>query len=70
MTLGQQVGRNIAKARRSKGISQTQLALTLGTASQEISRLESGRTCPRLSTLLRLARTLEVPLTEFVQGIE
>jgi transcriptional regulator with XRE-family HTH domain len=70
VNVAKQVGNNIAEARRSAGLSQTQLALRLHTASQEISRLESGRVCPRLTTLLRVARAIEVPLTDFVQGIE
>lgn len=70
MSVAKQVGNNIAEARRGAGLSQTQLALRLHTASQEISRLESGRACPRLTTLLRVARAIEVPLTDLVQGIE
>lgn len=70
MNVAKQVSHNIAEARRSAGLSQTQLAHRLRTASQEICRLESGRVCPRLTTLLRLARALEVPLTDLTQGIE
>lgn len=70
MNVAEQVSRNIVKARRSAGLSQTHLAHRLRTASQEISRLESGRVCPRLTTLLRVARALDVPLTDLVQGIE
>lgn len=66
-----QVGRNIAKARRGAGLSQTQLAARLATASQEVSRLECGqRSCPGLPTLLRFAGALEVPLTDLLRGIE
>ena len=70
MTLAKQVSHNIAEARRSAGLSQTELALRLRTASQEISRLESGRVCPRLTTLQRVARALEVPLMDLLDGIE
>jgi transcriptional regulator with XRE-family HTH domain len=66
-----QVGRNIAEARRRAGLSQTQLAARLETASQEVSRLEHGRqSCPGLPTLLRVARALDVPLTALLDGIE
>lgn len=70
MNVARQVSGNIVKARRSAGLSQTQLALRLRTASQEISRLESGRVCPRLTTLLRVAHALEVPLADLIQGVE
>lgn len=71
MEVKKQVGRNIALARRSAGLSQAQLAFRLGAASQEISRLECGRrSCPGLMTLLRVARGLEVPLTDLLDGIE
>jgi len=66
-----QVGVNIAEARRSAGLSQAQLAARLATASQEVSRLECGRrSCPGLKTLLRVARALEVSLTDLLQGVE
>jgi transcriptional regulator with XRE-family HTH domain len=66
-----QVGRNIADARRRARLSQTQLAMRMATASQEVSRLGCGRrSCPGLPTLLRVARALEVPLTDLLQGIE
>lgn len=69
MNVAKQVGRNCAEARRRAGLSQAQLAHRLLTSSQEVSRLETGRTLPRLTTLLRLARTLEVPLADLLRGI-
>lgn len=66
-----QVGRNIARTRRDAGLSQTQLAGRMATASQEISRLECGRrSVPGLTTLLRVAHALEIPLAALLQGIE
>lgn len=70
MSVGKQVGCNIAEARRGAGLSQAELGFRLYAASQEVSRLETGRACPRLTTLLRVARALEVPLTDLVKGIE
>jgi transcriptional regulator with XRE-family HTH domain len=70
MTIAKQIGRNIAERRRAAGLSQTELAVRLATASQEVSRLECGhRGCPRLTTLLRVARALEVPLTALLEGV-
>lgn len=70
MTLAEKISRNIAEARRSAGLSQADLGFRLHTASQDISRLESGRVCPRLTTLLRVAHALEVPLADLLKGIE
>jgi transcriptional regulator with XRE-family HTH domain len=71
MEARKRVGRNIARARRDAGLSQTQLAARMEAASQEVSRLECGRdSCPRLMTLLRVARALEVPIADLLDGIE
>jgi transcriptional regulator with XRE-family HTH domain len=66
-----QIGRNIVEARRGAELSQAQLAARLGIASQEVSRLECGRrSVPGLTTLLRIAHALEVPLADLLRGIE
>ncbi|HEU5253494.1 MAG TPA: helix-turn-helix transcriptional regulator [Solirubrobacterales bacterium] len=71
MTVAKRVGRNIAEARRDAGLSQTQLAVRMEAASQEISRLECGRrSIPNLETLLRVARALEIPVTDLLRGVE
>jgi transcriptional regulator with XRE-family HTH domain len=70
MTLAKQVGRNCAEARKQAGLTQHALANRLFIHPNDISRMENGRNCPRLTTLLRLARVLEVPLTDFLDGIE
>lgn len=71
MEVRKRIGRNIALARRGAGLSQSQLAARMEAASQEVSRLECGRrSCPRVTTLLRVARALEVPLIDLVEGIE
>ncbi|HEV2859027.1 MAG TPA: helix-turn-helix transcriptional regulator [Solirubrobacterales bacterium] len=68
--LTKRVGRNCAEARRGAGLSQLQLGLRLYIHPNDISRLENGRNCPRLVTLVRLARVLEVPLADLLEGIE
>jgi transcriptional regulator with XRE-family HTH domain len=71
MTVAQKVGRNIALARKHAGLSQAQLAERLPTmAAQEVSRLERGCNCPRLTTLLPVASAIGVPLTDLLDGIE
>jgi ribosome-binding protein aMBF1 (putative translation factor) len=68
--LSKQVGRNCAEARKRAGLSQHQLSLRLFIHPNDISRMERGHHCPRLTTLVRLAQVLEVPLTDLVRGIE
>jgi transcriptional regulator with XRE-family HTH domain len=71
VTVAKRVGRNIAEARQEAGLSQTQLAIRMEAAGQEVSRLECGRdSCPRLMTLLRVARALEVPVADLLRGVE
>jgi transcriptional regulator with XRE-family HTH domain len=68
--LFKQVGRNCAEARKRAGLSQHQLSLRLFIHPNEVSRWERGLHCPRLTTLLRLAREIEVPLTDLLRGVE
>jgi transcriptional regulator with XRE-family HTH domain len=70
VALAKQLGRNCAEARKGAGLSQHQLAIRLFIHPNEVSRWESGRHCPRLTTLVRLAREVEVPLTDLLYGIE
>ena len=53
----------IRSARERAGLTQTELATRLRTTQSVISRLESGRDEPRLSTLGRLLRTCGFALT-------
>jgi ribosome-binding protein aMBF1 (putative translation factor) len=70
MTLAEQIGRNVAEARRQAGLSQVALSECVPMRQQEISRLERGRHCPRVETLLGFARALEVPVAELLAGVE
>ena len=46
----------VARARRGAGMTQAQLAEAIGTKQQAISRLESGKLDPKISTLRGIAR--------------
>jgi transcriptional regulator with XRE-family HTH domain len=61
--------RNVASARAQKHLSQTQVSSRSGIHVTEVSRIERGLRDPRLSTLLRLARALEVPLARLLEGV-
>ncbi len=60
---------NVASTRAQKHLSQTQVSSRSGIHVTEVSRIERGLRDPRLSTLLRLARALEVPLARLLEGV-
>jgi transcriptional regulator with XRE-family HTH domain len=53
-------GAALAQARHEAGIGQGELARRLGMSAAHLSRIENGRTDPRASTLLDLARALRL----------
>ncbi|HZD26850.1 MAG TPA: helix-turn-helix transcriptional regulator [Alphaproteobacteria bacterium] len=57
-------GALLRKWRRSRGLSQLELALTCGISQRHLSFLESGRANPSRGMAMHLASTLAVPLTE------
>jgi transcriptional regulator with XRE-family HTH domain len=62
-------GANVARERQRQCKSMEALARLGGTHASEISRLERGLRDPRLSTVIRVARALDVPPTELLAGI-
>jgi transcriptional regulator with XRE-family HTH domain len=65
----QQFARNLREARLQSGFSQEELAERCQLHATEISRLERGVREPRLSTIVRLARGLKIPVADLVEGI-
>jgi DNA-binding XRE family transcriptional regulator len=63
-------GRNLFMARRQAGLTQTELALRASKAQYEVSKLERGLRRPSLDSIVRLARTLEMPAGDLLRGIE
>jgi transcriptional regulator with XRE-family HTH domain len=64
-----QFGTNLAAERKKAGISQEQLAFRAGIHRTEVSLIERGLREPRLETLLKLARGLEVLPATLIEGI-
>jgi transcriptional regulator with XRE-family HTH domain len=62
-------GAALAYERRRRSLSMSQLARTAGTHASEISRLERGLRDPRLSTIVRLASALEVPVGDLLRNL-
>lgn len=61
-------GALIAELRRQKNLTQRELAAQLGVTDKAISRWETGKGFPDVSILDRLANTLDVTITEIVNG--
>jgi transcriptional regulator with XRE-family HTH domain len=58
------VGKQIQKLRESRGLSQQDLAAKCNFEKSNMSRLETGRVNPTLSTLEKVAKALDVSLVE------
>jgi transcriptional regulator with XRE-family HTH domain len=65
----EQFARNLKRLRKAADLTQEQLAQRAGVHPTEISRLERAVRQPRLGTMLRLAKGLDVSLETLVAGI-
>ena len=61
------VGRNFARLRQQKGLTQEQVEVRSGFSQQYISGLERGKRNPTVITLYELAQALEVSHVELVR---
>lgn len=55
-----ELGSNLRDARKRLGLTQEEVAERSGVHATEVSRIEAGKRDPRISTLRRLARAVEV----------
>jgi transcriptional regulator with XRE-family HTH domain len=56
-------GKQLRRLRRSKDLTQEQLADNVGVSTEFISNIERGRNAPSFETLERLAGALNVPIS-------
>lgn len=61
------VGRNFARIRREKALTQEEVAARSGLSQQYLSGLESGRRNPTLITIYELAEALGVSHVDLVK---
>lgn len=66
MDMRKLVGRNFARLRQAKDLTQEQVAERSGLSQQYLSGLERGRRNPTIITLYELARALGVSHVELV----
>lgn len=57
----------VKQVRESKGISQKDLADRIGMIPHQLSRYENGHELPNLTNLCRIAKALDVEITELVE---
>ena len=67
MDMRKLVGRNLARLRRERGLTQEELEVRSGLSQQYLSSLERGRRNPTVSTLYEIAQALEVSHVELVK---
>ncbi|WP_028064139.1 helix-turn-helix domain-containing protein [Solirubrobacter soli] len=65
-----QFSENLRRLRLANGMTQEALSDASELDPGEISRLERGDRNPRLLTIVRLARGLDVTLPELLSGVE
>lgn len=61
-TLSEQAGALIREARKSKGLTQKELAALLGIDETRVSKYESGKQNPTIETLEKIANALNVTI--------
>ena len=67
MDMRKLVGRNFARLRRVKGLTQEEVEARSGFSQQYLSSLERGRRNPTVITLYELAQALRVSHVELVE---
>ena len=67
MDMRKLVGRNFARLRREKGLTQEEVEVRSGFSQQYLSSLERGRRNPTVITIYELAQALGVDHVELVR---
>lgn len=67
MDMRELVGKNFARLRRERGLTQEEVAAQSGFSQQYISGLERGRRNPTVITLYELAQALQVSHVDLIE---
>ena len=65
-----QIGRYNAEKRRIKNLTQAQLAEQLGISDKTVSKWECGRSMPDYALIQSLCETLDISVSELIEGKE
>jgi transcriptional regulator with XRE-family HTH domain len=60
------LGLHIAKMRKAKGFSQDRICLEAGFSRGALSKIESGKVEPKVTTLAIIALIIDVPLSKLM----
>ena len=60
------IGKNILKLRKSKKLTQHQVALRLGVSTQQVQKYEAAKGCMYVHTLIQLANIFSVPINSLL----
>ena len=63
----EKLGQNLKRIRTEKGISQGDIARSLGVSRGFVSNLENGKTNPTLATITKIAEAIEVTTNELLK---
>lgn len=66
--MNETIGNRIAKFRKAKSMTQEELASIMGVSSQAVSKWENDASCPDISLLPQLCKTLGVTTDELLTG--
>ena len=66
--MNETIGNRISKYRKTKGMTQEELANQMGVSSQAVSKWENDASCPDISTLPQLCRILGITSDELLTG--
>ena len=64
------LGKHIKNLREEKGLSGSDLGARIGVYKQHISQIELAEVTPSIWRIKEIADALEMPLSEFFQGVE
>lgn len=62
-------GKRVATVRKSKGVTQQQLAESTGMSVVAIAYIETGKRWARLGTLSKIAKSLKIDIQELFKGL-
>lgn len=62
-------GKRVASVRKSKGVTQQQLAERTGMSVVAIAYIETGKRWARLGTLSKIAKSLKVDIADLFKGL-
>lgn len=60
----------LKRCREAKGLTQQELSNLIGVDVSFVGQMETGKKCPNINMLFRIARALDIPAAELIQALE